>query len=1249
MAKIRKEDIFDPKLFTGTTQEIQTMIEVVKQLQGEMLQLMKTSKQALAVKPTSAEGLRKQAEATQRVAQADKNLNVLEKERVRLVDRFNQTAEKQFKNNERLKQQTNERRKAIRQEVKEEMGLVGAYQKKSQTLNKLRKRYKDLVIAGKGNTREAKRLRKEVQRLDAQLKKVDASAGQYQRNVGNYGNKLKAGFGSLMSAFGITAGLFGLVRGLKNVTNIAVDFEKTIANLGAISQATDKELEALTNNARALGESTAFSASEVAELSTELAKLGFDTNQIIDSSEAILDLAAATGIDLANAASISGSTLRAFGLEAEEMSRVTSVLGVATTKSALNMEFFQTAMSKVAPVAASLGFNIEDTTALLGGLANAGFDASTAATSTRSILLKLADSGGELAQALGEPVTNLDDLIPALQKLDASGVDLAQALELTDKRSVAAFNTFLGGTDTLINLRDGITDVNDELAEMAEKQLDTVSGQLKLLNSRFQEMVLQFADGVQLTDRFKSAIAFLTRNLGTILKTLKFVTIAFVSYKTAIITTNVVLRIYRAVTVAARIASIAFSGGLKGARRAMQLLNTSIKANPIGLLVSGLTTAIALLIDFNSEADDTTEALDRVTEATERLARAQKEAFDEIDQLTAKSLALIDQELALAKKRGASEDELAEIQKRRLDTEIDGIKTKIKLGNDEIKQLQDLASSNVEARGRQAEALNRSQLQGFNFTYDQIQLRIENFIKSAKAEQDAARERLPQLRDEIKALEDLIEVKEIENKTAKINIDLSKEQNKSSKKRNNSISIQNIFLKENNKLAKEQIKLRKQLRDINNQIDIDRYNREAEDFLDIAREQAQDIDFIDPDRDTKDLIFPDLSEYNNELNLIKFATEKMARDTRDTQAQILKNQFDDYKKYLSNQVDAGRLSEAERTKLIKEGQENLDIELEILRKEYTQAVEKAEEDRVRAVKDAEEEIKALVEGTNEAQIKDLKKLEEARIAALQDTLNAVNQLLDMFQEANNRRSQQQLENIDKEIEASKRRYDELKQLSIQGNADAERSALAEERRQQELELKKQKIQKRQQLIEAGIAAFRIFAANVERDETNPLANTIRDITALTAFIGSLPTFIEGTENVGEALGKPQLPGQDGHIVRVDSSERIVDPENNQKLAGITNDELGDLGLAFKRKKFDGLRYNKLSNEAFSMMANQLTLNHQITQQMAMINRSNNAIVSAIQSIPHESWDYDKMSDAVVQKVKNQKSTHRKHYKNNSLH
>ncbi|MCS3229969.1 phage tail tape measure protein [Bacteroides thetaiotaomicron] len=241
-----------------------------------------------------------------------------------------------------------------------------------------------------------------------------------------------------------------------------------------------------------MGATTSYTAAQVTALQIELAKLGFFKEDIKAMTPSVLKFAKAVDTDLASAATLAGATLRIFNLDAEDTERAVSTMTMGCNASALSFEYLNTAMSIVGPVANSFGFTIEETTALLGALANSGFDASSAATATRNILLNLADSSGKLALALGGPVDNLEDLVKGLKKLNSEGIDLNKALDLTDKRSVAAFNTFLNGTDTVLNLRDAVTGAEEGFNAMSEEMGDNVQGALNRLSSTIEGVVLRF-------------------------------------------------------------------------------------------------------------------------------------------------------------------------------------------------------------------------------------------------------------------------------------------------------------------------------------------------------------------------------------------------------------------------------------------------------------------------------------------------------------------------------------------------------------------------------------------------------------------------------------------------------------------------------------------------------------------------------------------------------------------------------------
>ena len=379
---------------------------------------------------------------------------------------------------------------AKKKELTSTNALTGSYIKINAELNKNIARYKGLSSEQRKNSKVGGQLLTTIQRQDKALKKLDTQMGRSQRNVGNY----SSAFRSLIGAFGVTGGILGFVSVLRSAGNTIAQFDKAQATTAATLGKTKKEIDALTKSAIELGRVTQFTATEVSILQNELAKLGFTSEEIVASTGGILDLAAATDSGLGEAAKVAGAALRAFGLDATEMNRVVSVLAVATTKTALSFEDYATGLSNVAPVAKAFGFSIEDTVALFGKLRDAGFDASKATTATRNIILNLADSSSALSESLGGPIKDFNEFIPAMIKLRESGVDLNTTLQLTDKRSVAAFNQFLEGAESAKVLRDSLIDVNDELVEMVETRTDNVVGAWARLGSAWEGFILRFRD-----------------------------------------------------------------------------------------------------------------------------------------------------------------------------------------------------------------------------------------------------------------------------------------------------------------------------------------------------------------------------------------------------------------------------------------------------------------------------------------------------------------------------------------------------------------------------------------------------------------------------------------------------------------------------------------------------------------------------------------------------------------------------------
>ena len=357
-----------------------------------------------------------------------------------------------------------------------------------------------------GNLKDLKALTSDADGLKKAFAGAAVEAEQLPKKMGG----LRSFSGSLTKSLGGLAAsvvsVGALVKGLSSAVNTMKEFEKANSELASVLGKSVKEINGLTESAMELGKRTSFTAAEVTSLQTSLARLGFTEGQITAMQESVLKFAAAVGTDLASAADFSGAALRSFGLKASDSQALLDLMAASCSKSALSFSKLQTSISVVGPVANSFGLSARDTVAILGVLSNAGFDASSAATALRNILLNLADSNGKLAQGLGHTATTMPEIIDALQELKDRGVDLNETLGMTDKRSVAAFSALVAGAGDVRELYDALGDCNGALDEMYNTMSDNLEGAIKRVGSAWQDLVLQFRNstGVLKTvfDRF---------------------------------------------------------------------------------------------------------------------------------------------------------------------------------------------------------------------------------------------------------------------------------------------------------------------------------------------------------------------------------------------------------------------------------------------------------------------------------------------------------------------------------------------------------------------------------------------------------------------------------------------------------------------------------------------------------------------------------------------------------------------------
>ena len=199
---------------------------------------------------------------------------------------------------------------------------------------------------------------------------------------------------------------------------------------------------------------------------------------------------------MARAAVVAGAAVRGFNLDASETERVVDVMAVAFTSSALDIEKWQTSMTKVAPIAAGAGVSIESTAAVMGKLTDAGIEASIAGTSMRNIFLKMQDSkSSDLSKHLGFTVKSSADLEKALIQLNEEGLSNEEIMGLVDLRQVAAFATMVNGTDSILDMTDALEDANGAAQEMADIMADTLEGDIITAKSAWEGFQLSIMTG----------------------------------------------------------------------------------------------------------------------------------------------------------------------------------------------------------------------------------------------------------------------------------------------------------------------------------------------------------------------------------------------------------------------------------------------------------------------------------------------------------------------------------------------------------------------------------------------------------------------------------------------------------------------------------------------------------------------------------------------------------------------------------
>lgn len=274
-------------------------------------------------------------------------------------------------------------------------------------------------------------------------------------------------------------------------TKVGMDFEQGMSGVEAVTGATEQAMADMSDQAKELGRTTQFSATEAAGALEFLGMAGFDADEAMEALPDTLSLAAAGGLELAESADLASNVLQQFALDVEETGRVADVLAQTATNSNTSVSQLGQAMQMAGPVANAAGLEIEETAAAIGAMGNAGIQASQAGTSLRGAMTRLLNASGPAAEVIAELGINAEmadgsirPLPEIIDQLAASGATAGQMMEIFGQRAGPAMAALVEqGGDALRDLTGTIDDSAGAAERMADVRMDNLAGDLKELKS----------------------------------------------------------------------------------------------------------------------------------------------------------------------------------------------------------------------------------------------------------------------------------------------------------------------------------------------------------------------------------------------------------------------------------------------------------------------------------------------------------------------------------------------------------------------------------------------------------------------------------------------------------------------------------------------------------------------------------------------------------------------------------------------
>lgn len=389
---------------------------------------------------------------------------------------------------------------------------IASTSEKLETLKEAQKQAKEQLERGELGQDKYDALQREIVETEQELKRLQEQAATTSvtlEKIAAAGDKFEKAGDSITNAGKQISVASAAVTGLGvAAVKTAADFDSAMANVAAISGATGDDLQALRDKAREMGEKTKFSASEAADAMSYMAMAGWKTGDMLSGIEGIMNLAAASGEDLATTSDIVTDALTAFGLTAEDSAHFADILAAASSNANTNVSMMGETFKYCAPVAGALGYSAEDVAEAIGLMGNAGIKSTQAGTALRTMMTKLQGELKLSGEALGEVTIQTANADGSMRELSDILADCRTAFsKMSESEAAAAAETLVGknamsGFLALMNsapgdidkLRNAIENCDGSAEEMAAIMKDNLNGQLTILKSQLEELAISFGE-----------------------------------------------------------------------------------------------------------------------------------------------------------------------------------------------------------------------------------------------------------------------------------------------------------------------------------------------------------------------------------------------------------------------------------------------------------------------------------------------------------------------------------------------------------------------------------------------------------------------------------------------------------------------------------------------------------------------------------------------------------------------------------